>query len=192
MSSTTPQHDDLEAALGPPRFSLRALLVAVTVLCCVFGLMTALGSVWSMAILLFLCLVLAHVLGNSMGTRLQDQASRRVALEMSLDSHPSSLVKLEVAAPRGLTERARLNRITLVMAMGGALVGGAVGGTLSAIIYPEAGAAAIGLGLVSSAVLGAFVGFTASSFVCVARAAIGEAMRDCNPAIRRLSKHPPQ
>jgi hypothetical protein len=192
MSATVPQHDDHEAGLGPPRFTLRTLLLAVTAMGCLFGLMTVLGSLWSMAILFFSCLIMGHVLGNSLGTTLRDRASRRVTREQGLafSSVPPAIVKLEVAAPGRLSQRARLNRITLVMTFGGALAGGTLGGTLSALIYPDAGAAAVGLGVVSSAVLGAFVGFAASSFVSVARAALGEALRD--PAIHRFSQHPPR
>jgi len=192
MSATTHQPDDREAGLGPPRFTLRALLVVVTLAGCLFGLMTALGGVWSMAILMFLCLIAAHVAGNSLGTRLRDRASRRTTDELRLPSSnpaPAS-VKLEVAAPHSLNQRVRLNRLTPVMTAGGALAGGALGGMLSAGVYPEAGAAAVGLGVISAAVLGAFAGFAASSFFSVARAALGEALRE--PAISRWSQHPPR
>ncbi len=63
--------DDHEGPLGPPRFSLRSLFLAVTALGCLFGAMAALGSFWSLVILLFAALVAAHVIGNAVGTRLR-------------------------------------------------------------------------------------------------------------------------
>src|SRR3990170_2437138 len=66
MSNPAIEPDQREAALGPPRFTLRALLAAMTLVGCLFGLMSAVGSVWSLVILLFAGLVCAHVLGNSL------------------------------------------------------------------------------------------------------------------------------
>jgi hypothetical protein len=193
MTSLVPQPEDLPVSLGPPRFTLRTLLLAVTLAGCLFGVMQALGTLWSMGMLMILCLVFAHVAGNSLGTSLRDHATRQAAAERSdtlADHRPPT--KLDVTIPHQLTQRARLNRVTLVMAGGGAIAGGALGATVSAFVYPEAGVAAVGLGLVSAAVLGALVGFAASSFVSVARAALGEALGNGDPAVSRFSNRPPQ
>jgi hypothetical protein len=180
------------SALEPPRFSLRALLLAMTALGCLFGLMAAVGGTWSLVLVFFLSLILAHVLGNSVGTKLRDRASRRVSpIESKPAAGPSSLRELAIAGPARLTERARLSRITLIATVGGALLGGAVGGTRFSEMYPDSPLAAVALGMISSAVLGAFAGFAASSFLSVALPALGEALTDCDPAAsRRASSRP--
>jgi ABC-type antimicrobial peptide transport system permease subunit len=185
-----PQPDDRQVGIGPPRFSLRTLLLIVTVAGCLFGVMSVLGTLWSMGMLMILCLIFAHVAGNSLGTTLRDQATRHAAEERRerLLTNPIVAARHEAPAPSQLTKSSRLNRVTLVMTAGGAIAGGALGGTLSADLYPEAGIAALVLGVVSAAVLGGFVGFTVSAFVSVARAALGEALHNCDPATGRFSK----
>ena len=180
-----PQPDDRQVGIGPPRFSLRTLLLIVTVAGCLFGVMSVLGTLWSMGMLMILCLIFAHVAGNSLGTTLRDQATRHAAEERRerLLTNPIVAARHEAPAPSQLTKSSRLNRVTLVMTAGGAL-----GGTVSADLYPEAGIAALVLGVVSAAVLGGCVGFTVSAFVSVARAALGEALHNCDPATGRFSK----
>ncbi len=129
-----------------------------------FALMTALGMLWSLVLALGLGLVLAHVLGNSLGTRLRNSATRQTAV--ARQSSPTTvppLSSLIAAGPTRLTRRAKLNRITLIMTVGGALVGAELGALGSTLIYPEAVAAAV-LGVISAAVLGGFAGFLSSSF----------------------------
>src|SRR6185503_15726974 len=70
--------DDRRPALQPPRFGLFALLMAIGVigaLCAVLRYFGAYGAV--IAILFFLCVV-AHVVGNAMGTKLRDCGDRPV------------------------------------------------------------------------------------------------------------------
>lgn len=178
--------DPQQPALGPPRFSLRTLLAAISLLCCLFALMSAIGLLWSTALVLFLGLILAHVLGNSLGTKLRDQASRQIDADRSLTPPTPCLpVRVNVEAPRRLTERTGLHRITLLMTVGGALVGGELGGLGLAAIYPRESIAAVGLGVISSAVLGAFAGFAASSFLSVVRQALAEAHRGADSAVQQ-------
>jgi len=96
-------------------------------------------------------------------------------------------IKLDVFSPQRLTERARLHRITLVITLGGAIVGSFLGGTTSVAVYPDAGPAAISLGAISAAVLGAFAGFAVSSFASVAHQALREALGD--PTVHRRVQH---
>src|SRR4029077_15794943 len=165
------------SALEPPRFSLRALLLATTALGCLFGLMSAVGGTWSLVLVFFLSLILAHVLGNSVGTKLRDRASRRLEPIESRDAAGvRSLRELAIAGPARLTLRTRLNRITLVVSIGGALLGGALGATRFSGMYRDSPVAAGVLGMISSAVLEAFAAFAASSFLSVALQALGEAL----------------
>ena len=165
---------DPDATLKPPQFTLRTLLLIVTALGCLLAVMTAIGSLWSLAILLLLALVLAHVLGNAVGTKLRDRSVGREHADPAMTSH-RPLPRRELLSPKRLTERARPHWITLVFTAGGALAGGYFGGSALAASYPDATAAAVVVGFVSSGVLGGFAAFTASSFLWVARAALSEA-----------------
>jgi len=167
--------DEREAALGPPRFTLRTLLLAMTLLGCLFGLMTALGGQWSLVILLFSGLVLAHVLGNSLGTKLRDRAARRVDASAHDPRRPAA-PQPPLLPPGRLTQRVRFSRVTPATALAGGVAGAFLGGMVSAGTYPEAGAGAVALGVVSAAVLGAFAGFLTSSFLSVLRQAWREAL----------------
>jgi hypothetical protein len=150
------------------------MMVVVSALCCVFALMAALGLLWSVALVILLALVGAHVFGNSLGTRLRDEASRQQARIARSERAPTR--PLPRAAPPRLAVRARLTRLAPVVTLCGFAVGGELGGVLSAYTYPEAPTAAVLLGVVSMAVLGGFLGFGAGSFYLVARQALGEAL----------------
>jgi hypothetical protein len=78
-----------------------------------------------------------------------------------------------------LQERTGINRNLIVIAALGAMVGGTTGGLgLLATLGERASLAALGLGIVSSAVLGGFFGFLSSSFCLVFSQALGEALGD--------------
>jgi hypothetical protein len=165
--------EDPDATLRPPQFTLRTLLVAITLLACAFAVMTAIGSVWTLAILLFAALVAGHVVGNALGTTLRDRSARRKVDEREVAVRAGP--RLEIVSPSRLTVPARLHWITMVMAAGGALAGGYFGGAALAASYPEATTAAVVLGFASSGVLGGLAGFAASSFVSVVQQALREA-----------------
>jgi hypothetical protein len=171
--SVPPPNEDPDAVLKPPQFTLRTMLVVVTAVACLLAVMTAVGSFWSLAILLFLALISAHVAGNAVGTRLRNHSARRPTGPRAAVPHPAT--PREFTSPKRLTVPARLHWITLVMAGGGALAGGYFGGSALAGNYPEATTAAVVLGVVSSGVLGGFAGFAGSSFVSVVRQALSEA-----------------
>jgi hypothetical protein len=175
---------DNPRAVGPPRFTLRTMLLAVTALGCLFGMMSALGTVWSMVILLFGCLVAGHVLGNSLGTRLRDGAPKRSGVSQALRDARFAVTHRSGVEGSGLSQRTRLSRVTLVMSFGGATAGAFLGGTGLAAIYPDAGAPAVALGVVSSAVLGGFMGFLTSSFLSVTLKAWREALAQSDPVAR--------
>lgn len=183
--------DLTDSVLRPPRYSLRTLLLAVTALCCLFALMAAVGMLWSAVLLFFLALAAAHVMGNSLGTKLRDQATRQIAAELAIRPPPAAgPMRLDVLAPQQLTGRGRLNRITMLLSIGGALVGAELGGIGLAAIHPQASAAAVALGVISLAVLGGLAGFLASSFLWVVRQALAEAHRGAAPAVRPTPGEP--
>ncbi|MEX0679437.1 MAG: hypothetical protein WD063_20345 [Pirellulales bacterium] len=191
VAHAPPPPEDQGAALKPPQFTLRTLLVVMTALACLFAVMTAVGSAWSLAILLLLALVSAHVLGNAAGTKLRDRSVRRPIVR-SRDAPSRAARTREFASPKRLTEPARLHWITLVMSLGGALAGGYFGGSALAASYPDASAAAVVLGVVSSGVLGGFAGFATSSFLWVMRQALSEAHAGSDRHKPRAVRRPPE
>jgi hypothetical protein len=74
------------------------------------------------------------------------------------------------------------------MTCGGAAAGAFLGGPGLAAVYPDAGAAAVALGVASSAVLGGFAGFLASSFLSVTLKAWREALAQADPVARGAVK----
>jgi hypothetical protein len=178
MSLASEKREFVEPALRPPKFTLRTLWLSMTALCCLFAVMASLGALWSAVLVLFLCLVVAHVVGNKVGTQLRDHADRQILAERSTRPPRSAeRVSLGVAAPEQLTSRRKLNRVTLLMAIGGALIGAELGGIGLTVIYPQASYGAMALGVFSSAVLGGFAGFLTGSFFSVIRQALAEAHR---------------
>ncbi len=176
------QDDAHTPALRPPRFTLRTMLALVTALCCLFAVMSAVGLLWSAMLALFLSLIAAHVFGNSVGTRLRDHTSHQLAERKVAGQRAVPVaLNLNVAAPRQLTQRTKLKRITALMTICGAFVGAQFGGVALAAVHPQSSVAAVVLGVCSSAVLGGFAGFLASSFLSVIRQALAEAHHATTP-----------
>ena len=175
MPSTLSRPTTHSTVLGPPRFSLRTMLMVVSALCCVFALMAAAGVIWSVALLLVIALAGAHVLGNSLGTKLRDEATRQVYSELDTQGVAPCPSQLPIVLPPRLAKQTRLHRTVGVTSIAAAGVGGELGGMLAAYTYPESSVAAVALGVVSMAVLGGLAGFATSSFLSVARQAFREA-----------------
>ena len=102
MSVSRSSTDASRSGLLLPRFSLRTLLVTMTALSLVFAVMSAVGFVWSMAMVLIGCLAGAHVLGNSLGTKLRDESTRASA------SDRPPIVPADVAVRMSATPPPRL------------------------------------------------------------------------------------
>ncbi len=64
------------AGLGPPRFGLRGLLWTITTLAMLFALLASIGAISALMVILLALLVAAHVLGNWLGTTLQNNTPR--------------------------------------------------------------------------------------------------------------------
>lgn len=179
MSPELPSSESSLPVWGPPRFSLRTLFLTITLFGCLFAAVAALGAVKGSVVVLAVLLILAHVFGNSIGTRLRNSSDRAIQTRDTAQNPAVIAPILQHQPPVRLAGNVRLHRVvpvTLLSAVTGAMLGG-VG---LAYIYPEAPAAAIGLGVVSSAVLGGFAGFVTSSFVAVFRQAWDEALVSCD------------
>jgi hypothetical protein len=179
MAEILSQRERHPVALEPPRFTMRTLLFVVSGLCCVFAVMAAVGMIWSVAMVLVAALVGAHVLGNSLGTRLRDRQTRELADEARAVVAPRP--PPPTLAPPKLAGRTRLHRLIALATLVGAAAGADLGGALAAYTYPEAPMSAVALGVISVAVLGGFLGFGTSSFISIARQAMGEALGNHDP-----------
>src|ERR1700731_950167 len=126
------QDENRDAVLEPPRFTLRGLWIVITALGCLFGVMTAVGALSSAALVFFLALVAAHVMGNSLGTRLRDRSSRRGAAEKRADSQSLPQSTRQVIPPGRLAQRAQLKGVEFFMTLVGSTAGGSLGGIGSA------------------------------------------------------------
>ncbi len=143
-----------------------------------FAVMQAVGLFASFVLFFLLGLIAAHVIGNALGTRLRDEASRLAQAGGNAADPPPASGVLPVKPPASqLTECRRLPRRLFGIATLGAVLGGVAGGALiTAVAWQDITVAGITLGVCSSAVLGGLAGFLASSFYTVARAAWREAL----------------
>ncbi len=142
---------------------MQSLLAATAILGLLFAIIRQ-GGLWGLLFaMLMLALVAAHVVGNALGTKLRDNVSRELNLDM-----PRRRIRLPPVSreqrSRRLHEHTPLGRLILVISVGGALMGGILGG-LSLAAWTRASVAGWIVGTISSAVLGAFFGFLLASFL---------------------------
>lgn len=174
MSTIVPPQDG-HRALKPPQFSLRTLFFTVTILCCVFALMSAVGAIWSLILSVSALLIAAHVIGNALGTMLRDGEPGAPRMPLSRDAFERP--EIPPASNERMTENTHISRLMIVMAALGAMVGGIFGGAaVAAITWRNVTWGGLVLAVCSSAVLGGFAGFLLSSFATIARGALREAL----------------
>src|SRR5262249_26613940 len=147
---------------------------------CLFAVLCQLDQLTIAVLAVGLLLVCGHVLGNSLGTRLRDETTRQLQEGRAVGPEPT--LPPVMLAPGRLAVGRRPPRGVLHATLGGSILGATVGGTGLARTYPDAPASAIVLAVVSSAILGGFAGFGASSFASVMRQALAEAWQTRNPA----------
>ena len=171
------------SALKPPQFSLSTLLWVIAGLAGLFGLMTAAGPLGGFALLLLVLVIVAHVAGNSLGTRLRSFGSERVE-----DDHPQRKAAVttdprQAAAPASnLSLRGKVSLAMLVFTIAGAAIFGALGTTtLIWLTWNQLNLATAIVAIVSPAVLGGWIGFAISSFTQTA----GGAWREASGAYQR-------
>jgi hypothetical protein len=170
---------------GWAQFRLRTLLGVVAVFSALFALMGAIGPLASLALVLFVAMIIAHIGGNALGTRLRDHASRQ---------HPPCLAdaaSLAAARQGGLTaarlqQRTPLGKMIVVASGLGGLAGAAAGGALLVFwIHVTLPGAAVGT--LCSGIIGGFLGFLAGSFLEIAHDAWREAARE--PSAASVGRH---
>ena len=177
-----------EPQLPVLRFSLRSLLVCVTAICVLIAVLTSAAEfgLASVALLLAVLVVVLHVSGTAIGTRLRAHADQRQAWEVAHEGAATHaelpVTRVKVAGPlsrsplhgRGFP----LRRMPLWIAAG-AIVGGSLGmAILAATIGHRTSAAGVVVGALSTAVVGAWFAFLGASFWAIARAGWRDAVRE--------------
>jgi len=153
----------------PLQFSLRGLLWLMALCSALFAAMLAVGMIGSLFLLLMVSLVVAHVLGNLIGTRLRQDGSCRREQRLPPGAVSTSANVVRTQADAALRQRRPLGLSLLVFVFAGAITGALLGRFLFFYVAWQHGAApdaVVGIG--SCAVLGAIGGFMASSFFKVA------------------------
>lgn len=145
-------------------FSWLAVVVGVTA-----AAVNWLGIALTLAILVGVACIAAHVAGNAIGTSIRDTTDReRRGL-------PSVAVEVPARQAPTLLERGgSLGRLVPVSAGIGGLAGGVIG-TTCLILFVGSSLPGAVLGGVSSAVIGGIGGFLLASFIDVIRSAFHEA-----------------
>ena len=177
-SHPRPKISPPRAALPPPQFGLRTLLLVVTA-CALLAALSQWVSPVVLACVVFLVVsIFAHVAGNAIGTRLRDFGSRPTAEDAELSpglarGRPKAD---DFAPPTQLGQRHGLGWPILIAASAGTLVG-AIGGVVWTLVTSRGpvGLLNVGVGAIAFAVLGGIMAFVAFGFVQVGLGALRQA-----------------
>ncbi|HEX5445169.1 MAG TPA: hypothetical protein VFW87_15125 [Pirellulales bacterium] len=188
---TAASADDLPGLPRPFQYRLRTMFAAVAILSMLFAVMDAVGMVWSVVLVWFLLLAVAHVTANAWGSKTSERAV--AARTDDTQQTPPSLESPRVVpwgdVPWGdaarLRQTTRLGWPMIVLTVAGALAGGALASTaLMLLSHPRVGYAGVVVGTLSAATVSGFLAFLTSSFVEVAGRAWQEAAHGAVPPER--------
>ena len=152
--------------MRPVTYSWLAIVIAVA--CAAIGWLGIAG--WLAVVTAAGCVAM-HVAGNAIGTRL------RAATDSDLRRRPLPTGPAAVPPPRPslLERKTDMGRVVLVSAAIGAACGGLAGSAALLLLAASSPAGAL-LGGISSAVIGAILGFLGASFVEIVRTSLREAI----------------
>ncbi len=162
--------------LGPWQFSLSGMFAGVTAICVLFALMGTVGAAGGVFIALLVVLILAHVIGNAVGTRLRDDADRQIRKELERRQETSRLSAIppptNATAPVKLHENTRVGPEMIAVGIVGATAGGLFG--LCSLWHVATGLG-VTIGATSTAIIAGLFSFAAASFIQMIWRAIAEA-----------------
>jgi len=165
----SPVPDDRRPALQPPRFGLGTLLMSVAVLCAMFAIVHYFGLYGAALSVLFGLSVVAHVVGNALGTKLRDLGDTPLSANGNQSARRPLFHKPTAGdfAPRTrLHQRLALGRSIAVLTTLGVLGGGLFGYFgIAWVADARTGWSAFALGTVACSVLGGIWMFLVTSFL---------------------------
>jgi hypothetical protein len=182
---------DRGTALGPPQFSLRSLLLAVGGVFLLIAVFDWVGAAWAAPLAFLMILVVGHVLGNVVGTRLRDAGStcQRPATASISQTTGNSTANSTTAATAGgrvripsvrrshLCDKTPLDRGVWLLVGLGIAAGSLAGGTLLATLqWQDITWIGLLLGAVSAGILGGWLTLLGATFLHAAGRAWREAV----------------
>jgi hypothetical protein len=144
------------------------LVIVVAVACAAIGWLGIAG--W-LAVVVAAASVGMHVAGNAIGTRLREATDSDLRRHRPRTEQPA----LPASPPSLLERRSDMSRLVRISAGIGAVCGG-VAGTAALVVFAASSPAGAVLGGLSSAVIGAIVGFLGASFIEIVRTSLREAI----------------
>lgn len=100
--SAIPPPDDFRAGLRPPQFNLRFMLFGLTACCVLLAALRWLNPAAIVGVMLIVFSIIAHVVGNALGTQLQDHGNRKLPEDL-----PPGLAPLGQPLGRSTRRRTR-------------------------------------------------------------------------------------
>ncbi|WP_425614430.1 hypothetical protein NA78x_004297 [Anatilimnocola sp. NA78] len=151
------------APLGPPQFGLRAMLLGVTCVAVLLALSQWFSPITIAALAFLLLTIAAHIAGNVIGTRLR--TGQATAANHPEHSH-TTLREDHFAPVSKLGQQHSLGWLPLLSALGGFLLGAAIGGVWTAMLLnPKLDVFTIGVAAFAFGALGGFGGFLIVGFI---------------------------
>jgi hypothetical protein len=144
------------------------LVIVVAVACAAIGWLGIAG--W-LALVVAAASVGMHVAGNAIGTRLREATDSDLRRHRPRTEQPA----LPASPPSLLERRSDMSRLVRISAGIGAVCGG-LAGTAALVMLAASSPAGAVLGGLSSAVIGAIVGFLGASFIEIVRTSLREAI----------------
>jgi hypothetical protein len=180
MNRSLRQISDRRPGLTPPQFSLRTLLVLMTVAGGLLALAERLGPIGVFVCLIAILSVFAHMASTSIGGQLRRNGATAGDPDAAVVLQPTSAQESDFAPATRLSQHVPLNRKPIYFGvLAGALIGATLGGTvLTLVMWHDFSLVNVLFGICCSAFLGSFFGFWISSLFQVARAAWTEAQKD--------------
>jgi len=179
---------DYRRALRPPQFTLRTLICVITLLAALFSLVNVVHPLVLTGLVLLALLIVAHVAGNVIGTRLKEMGDRPVTKdgrEIPPRRFNPRVDESNFAPATDLARRASLGLPILIVTATGILTGGVSGGLCGYVAAGSDGGLNIVVGTVAFGFLGGFGSFAVFGFTQVILGALRQASRPPTP-VRRV------
>lgn len=180
-------------AMGPPRFTLRGVLILFAVTGALMAASRELGPRGQFVLFMATSSILLHVASTAIGSHLR-ASSDRATFQQRQDQPPSAALRrpaVEFAPQTHLAHRRPLPASTLWLTLASGLAGASWGGiSLASHHWQTATVSSVGVGAAACGILGLLLGFGGSSLWLVFRSAWREAAQP-TPAASRASVESP-